>query len=60
MASAVSGSLALALVSILMMTVVAAATPNEFIIQASNYDKLSSHSNNCTFGIEADFAFTYC
>ena len=37
-----------------------AQTPNEFIVQASNYDKLESHSNNCTFAIESDFAFTFC
>jgi len=27
----------------------ARSTPNEFIIQANNYDKLAEHATNCTF-----------
>ena len=52
--------LSLAITLNILVPIVSATTPNEFIVQASNYDKLASHANNCTFVIEADFAFTYC
>ena len=36
------------------------STPNEFIVQASNYDKLQDHATNCTFAVDQTFAFAYC
>lgn len=38
----------------------ARSTPNEFIIQANNYDKLAEHATNCTFQVDKSLAVTYC
>lgn len=38
----------------------AITAPNEFRIQAQNYDNLAEHSWNCTFLIDKQFAITYC
>ena len=48
------------LLTLIAITVNTQSTPNEFIIQAQNYDKLSQHANNCTFLIDEEFAFTVC
>ena len=38
----------------------ARSTPNEFVIQADNYDELSSHAVNCTYRVDRSLAVTYC
>ena len=48
------------LIAALLPLDVCASTQNEFLVQASNYDKLYQHSFNCTFAVEKEFAFTYC
>ena len=48
------------LIAALLPLNVCASTQNEFLVQASNYDKLYQHSFNCTFAVEKEFAFTYC
>ena len=41
-------------------TVQAKTSPNEFVIQAANYDRLADHALNCTFAVDQTLAVTYC
>ena len=38
----------------------ARSTPNEFVIQADNYDELGDHAVNCTYRLDRSLAVTYC